>query len=149
MLIFAIFIYAATLSPVWLWQQGDLGTYLGFMLATFGTILAVKSLKGIELFRFLGFRPHDDLKKKDTLTTEGLYRYIRHPLYAGFILIFLGFFLYIPNLASLVHLLALLVYLPVGIYFEEKKLIQLYGEEYSSYRRHVPPIFPKFTLWKK
>lgn len=147
-LFLGIFLYAATIPPNWLWQQGYMGTYFGFMLATFGTVLAVKSFKGTRLPRFIGIQPYDDLQEQDELLTMGLYRYMRHPLYAGLILIFLGYFLYIPNLASMIHLLALLAYLPLGIHFEEKKLLQLYGEKYSMYRQRVPPLIPKFDAWK-
>jgi protein-S-isoprenylcysteine O-methyltransferase Ste14 len=35
-----------------------------------------------------------------------------------------------------------LVYIPIGIYFEEKKLIKMYGDQYVEYKKRVPAIFP-------
>lgn len=139
---FALLLYAATLSPQYLITPSDGTQYIGYMLATFGTIIAVKSMKGISITRFLGVRPHDDLKETNELVLDGLYRWVRHPLYAGLIMIFLGYFFFLPTVASLVHLISLLVYLPFGIYFEEKKLVILHGQAYVDYQQSVPPLIP-------
>lgn len=141
---FALFLIAGAIEPIWLLASSTLTTYLGFMLATFGTIISVKSMKHVAAGRFLGLKPHDDLQVNEPLITKGWYGYMRHPLYAGLILIFLGYFLYVPNLASLIHLLALLLYLPFGIYFEEKKLLEQYGQAYIRYQNKVPPLIPRF-----
>jgi protein-S-isoprenylcysteine O-methyltransferase Ste14 len=122
----------------------DFTSYLGYMFAAFGTIIIVKSLKHFSLSTFVGLRSHDDLEDQPELVRKGLHAYIRHPLYSGLLLIFLGFFFFEPILASLVHLICLIVYLPVGIYFEEKKLIQLYGKSYTQYKKEVSALFP----WK-
>lgn len=139
-----LFVFAAIIAPYWIFEPSEGSTYFGYMLATFGTIISVKSMKGISAGRFIGWRPHDDLSEKEELIRDGWYKHMRHPLYAGLILIFLGYFLYVPNLSSLIHLLALLFYLPFGIYFEEKKLIAIYGEAYVDYQKNVPPLFPWF-----
>jgi protein-S-isoprenylcysteine O-methyltransferase Ste14 len=143
-LFLGLFVYAGSITPNWVFTPSDGSTYFGYMLATVGTIIAVKSMKEISVSRFIGWHPHDDLKEKDELIVNGWYRYVRHPLYLALILIFLGYFLYVPNLASMVHLLALLLYLPPGIYFEEKKLIAIYGQGYIDYQNNVPPILPRF-----
>lgn len=140
--ILALLFYSGTIPPHYLLNQTDGIQYIGYMLATFGTIISVKSMKGISVKRFIGLSPHDDLKENDGLVTEGLYRWVRHPLYAGLILVIMGYFFFLPTLASIIHLIALLVYLPVGIYFEEKKLISLHGQAYIDYQKTVPPIIP-------
>lgn len=140
----ALFLYAGSIPPIWLFASGPGSTYLGFMLATFGTIICVKSMRDVSVSRFLGLRPQDDLSENEPLVTDGWYGYMRHPLYAGLILIFIGYFLYVPNLSSLFHLAALLLYLPVGIYFEEKKLLTLYGRRYARYQKEIPAIIPRF-----
>ncbi|MCC5937553.1 MAG: isoprenylcysteine carboxylmethyltransferase family protein [Lunatimonas sp.] len=141
-LLFIIMLYAGSIPPVYLWAISPSSTYLGYMLATFGTILAVKALKGMSVSRFVGLTPSDDLANHDTLKVDGLYRWMRHPLYAGLILIFLGYFLYLPTWSSLVHLMALFSYLPFGIHYEEKKLLEIYGTSYREYQRQVPALFP-------
>ena len=34
------------------------------------------------------------------------------------------------------------LYLAIGTYFEERKLLRLYGKAYEDYRRDVPAIIP-------
>jgi len=140
--ILAILFYSGAITPRYLLNPTDGLQYVGYMLATFGTILSVKSMKGISVKHFIGLIPHDDLKEKNGLVLDGLYRWVRHPLYAALILIFLGYFFFLPTLASMVHLIALLVYLPIGIYFEERKLISIHGQAYIDYQKAVPPLIP-------
>lgn len=140
----ALFLYAGSIASPKLFAPGPGSTYLAFMFATFGTIICVKSMQQVSVTRFIGLRPQDDISTTEPLQTEGWYRYMRHPLYAGLILIFFGYFLYVPNWASLIHLLALLGYLPVGIHYEEQNLLALYGSDYAAYKNEVPAIIPRF-----
>jgi protein-S-isoprenylcysteine O-methyltransferase Ste14 len=55
----------------------------------------------------------------------------------------LGYFLFEPTLANLASALCIFLYLPLGIYLEEKKLIQQYGDRYIQYKKEVPAILPK------
>lgn len=141
---FALFLYAGSIPRLWLFASGPGSTYLGYMLATFGTIICIKSMRDVSVSTFTGLRPQDDLSENEPLISDGWYGYMRHPLYAGLILIFMGYFLYTPNLSSLIHLAALLLYLPPGIYFEEKKLLEIHGNRYAIYRKQIPAIIPRF-----
>jgi protein-S-isoprenylcysteine O-methyltransferase Ste14 len=68
---------------------------------------------------------------------------VRHPILAGLILIVLGFFFFIPNLPTAISCVCVLLYIPIGIYIEEKKLIATYGDQYVEYQKKVPAILPK------
>lgn len=136
-----ILVYGATMT-ITLLASTEWLTYLGYMLATFGTIILVKSFKNFSGARFVGVRPHDDLEVSELLVTSGIHGWLRHPIYSGLILIFLGYFLFAPFLSSLIHLICLLVYLPFGIYFEEKKLVSIYGEPYIAYKKSVSALIP-------
>lgn len=114
--------------------------FIGLMLATWGTIIAVLGFKPYSLAEFVGLR-------RDTsdryLNKSGLNARVRHPLYSGLILIVVGLFFFIPTNLVLVSAGSILLYLPIGIKLEEKKLIQLFGEEYIQYRKEVPALFPR------
>jgi methanethiol S-methyltransferase len=141
---FGIFVYAGTLKPLLLLQPNELLTYLGYMLAAFGTIILVKSFKQFSGKQFAGLVPHDDLVSSEKLIQSGIHGVIRHPIYAGLVLIFIGYFLFSPTVSALIHLGMLVLYLPIGIYFEEQKLIQIFGSAYERYRERIPAMIP----WK-
>lgn len=122
--------------------------YIGYFLATLGTMIAVKASKQISLSSFIGINVNTD-SKHPKLVTEGWYGRMRHPLYAGLILIFGGYFLASGSYSAAIHLICLVLYLPFGIYFEEQKLFQIYGEQYRSYCKNIPAIFPLFYKRKK
>ncbi|WP_194775249.1 methyltransferase family protein [Pararhodonellum marinum] len=141
-LFFGIIAYGASLPSEFLLRQNQQLTYIGFLVAGIGTIVIVKSLRYFDTFRFMGLPPYDDLKQKETLVVSGIYKTVRHPLYLGLVLIFLGFFLYSPTWVSLLHFLSLIIYLPFGIYYEEQKLMVIFGKYYEAYRKAVPSIIP-------
>ncbi|MEP0712212.1 isoprenylcysteine carboxylmethyltransferase family protein [Algoriphagus sp.] len=141
-LFMGIMIQALLIPKTVLIPKSDLTDYLGYMLAGFGTIIAMKSGKSYSLSQFFGFTPV--AKRAQELVISGLYARVRHPLYAGLVLIFVGYFLFAGTLSAAIHLGCLVLYLPIGIYFEEKNLVIQFGEAYLRYRKEVPVIIPKF-----
>ena len=141
--IFGILVYSSTYTPFDILVKTPTITYIGYMLASFGTIIIVRSFKSFSKKRFIGLEPHDDMEQIEDFVASGLHAYIRHPIYSGTILIFLGFFFFDPTLSSVIHFAMLLLYLPFGVHYEEKKLIELYGEKYIQYKKMVPSIIPK------
>jgi protein-S-isoprenylcysteine O-methyltransferase Ste14 len=72
--------------------------------------------------------------------TPGPYRWVRHPLYIGWLIVF-----WAAPLMTLGHLafaLGLTVYILVAIRFEERDLLDAYGETYARYREEVPMLIP-------
>jgi protein-S-isoprenylcysteine O-methyltransferase Ste14 len=75
------------------------------------------------------------------------YKYVRHPLYLGFMIAFWS----TPVMTVAHFLFALLTtgYILTAIQLEERDLVTTFGERYRNYRRWVPMIIPftkrKFT----
>jgi protein-S-isoprenylcysteine O-methyltransferase Ste14 len=93
------------------------------------------------------------LVKNHELTVSGPYAHVRHPLYAGSLLVGTGFSLMVGGRAA-VLLLALLLpwffldYFPRKERIESARLERRYGEAYAAYRRRVPALLPRLSPWR-
>jgi protein-S-isoprenylcysteine O-methyltransferase Ste14 len=83
------------------------------------------------------------ITKDHQIVSKGIYRFVRHPAYAGSILSFLGLGLCFANVISLV-----LIFPPICAAFlyrirvEEKALVDAFGEEYVRYRASTKKLIP-------
>lgn len=113
--------------------------YIGMVLASWGVMLVIVAFRHISGLAFLGLKAEGEPR----LIREGLHAHMRHPIYSGTILILLGMLLYRPTAVIGLTVGLIFIYLPIGIYLEEKKLIRLFGEAYVRYRKEVKAVIPR------
>jgi protein-S-isoprenylcysteine O-methyltransferase Ste14 len=77
------------------------------------------------------------------LITDGIYSKIRHPLYLATIILLTSLPLLYPFPEVAVFSISLIVYTMIGAYFEEKKLILHYGDEYLEYKKKAGFLLPR------
>ena len=80
---------------------------------------------------------------QDSLVRQGIYAYIRHPLYSGMILELSGLFLYIPTLTVSVACVLGVVWVMIQARLEEMDLLERMPA-YREYMQQVPRFVPKF-----
>ena len=130
---------------VWQFENGSAGCRIMTILYFLGWGVAVIATFQIDHFGLLGLtqawrawrgleEPQPDFRER------GFYRWVRHPIQAGTML---G--LWATPMMSTGHLLFALgftLYILIGLYYEERDLMQTLGEAYRSYRRRVPMLIP-------
>lgn len=84
-------------------------------------------------------------QREHRLAATGVYAYLRHPQYAAFILIMLGFLLQWPTLPTLA-MFPVLVFMYVRLSKrEEGEALKEFGEEYARYAGKTPAFFPSWS----
>jgi protein-S-isoprenylcysteine O-methyltransferase Ste14 len=86
------------------------------------------------------------------LVISGFYRYVRNPMYVGFVTGWLGLWAAIgrPDPGSLIGALVVLVGLDLFVrFYEEPTLRRKFGTEYEAYLRGVPRWIPRLTPWRE
>ncbi|MCC7193012.1 MAG: DUF1295 domain-containing protein [Phycisphaeraceae bacterium] len=87
-------------------------------------------------------------QKASRLNTTGMYSVVRHPLYLGNFLIWMGMILFFHD--ALLFITAALIYL---VYYEriamaeEQFLRESFGDQFESWAAKTPAIIPNFRLW--
>lgn len=75
--------------------------------------------------------------------TPGPYRYVRHPLYVGWLLAF--WCTPTMTVSHLAFALGTTLYILIAIRFEERDLVDVHGTSYAEYRSRTPMLVPSLT----
>ena len=131
-------------GTIWQVESGASQAILYAMFAA-GWVIVLLSTFLINHFDLFGLRQVWLFFRGQTYTnlpfkTPVLYRYMRHPLYFGWLLVFWS----APamTVAHLFFAVMTTAYILIAIQFEERDLVALHGEKYRRYRESVPMIVP-------
>jgi methanethiol S-methyltransferase len=135
--------------PTVVWQVADPQVAVAIMGLSFvGWLLVLTSTFLINHFELFGLHQvANNLVGRSMpavrFKTPVLYKLVRHPIYLGFIIAF-----WAAPVMTVGHLLFAAVttaYIFVGIFLEERDLVELFGDEYRRYKAHVGMLVP----WRK
>lgn len=151
---YVLFSSAVLALMIWLWQPVSITVWrfesplavalltsvywLGWALVLVATFL----ISHLELF---GIKQALDtvlrLKAPDTsFKTPLLYKLVRHPMYAGFLMAFWA----TPHMTvgRLVFAVTCTLYIVIGSRLEEKDLLELFGDPYRRYQQRIGRLIP-------
>jgi protein-S-isoprenylcysteine O-methyltransferase Ste14 len=85
-----------------------------------------------------------ELRSTHQLVTHGIYRLVRHPMYAAFILFGVAQALLLPNwLAGASALVAVALLCVIRITSEEAMMCEFFGQEYRDYMQRTGGVMPR------
>jgi protein-S-isoprenylcysteine O-methyltransferase Ste14 len=123
-----------------LWTtDGAVTPYVGLALLTLGGALRLAAVFVLGR-RFTGLVA---IQEGHRLQAGGLYRYVRHPSYAGMLLYMAGFVLVFRCWLGLLLAAGTLAVLRARMDAEESLLESEFGEEYAAYRRRTWRLVPR------
>lgn len=136
-------------AVVWQVDNPDLAVAVA-MLALGGWVLVFTStflINHFELFGVSQVANHlvDREVPKPQFRTPLLYKFVRHPIYLGFIIAF-----WAAPVMTVGHLMFAAVttaYIMVGIWLEERDLIEMFGDQYREYKQRVSMLIPWHKSW--
>jgi len=131
-------------AVVWQVDNPDLAAAVA-MLSLGGWVLVFTSTFLINHFELFGVsQVANHLVDKEVpapkFRTPLLYKFVRHPIYLGFIIAF-----WAAPVMTVGHLMFAAVttaYIFVGIWLEERDLIEMFGDQYREYKQRVSMLIP-------
>jgi len=118
--------------------------YLALPLWLIGTLIIIWcSIEIIHKGR--GTPAHIDPPK--ILIVNGLYRYVRNPIYLGALLIQLGYIVWFSSGLMMIYFLLFVFAFHILIVFIEEPILRItFGTAYDEYVKSVPRWIPRFKL---
>jgi len=148
-------VLASLLTLLWLWlihslPDAPLYAFEGISTLPFyavqltGLIIILLSFRAFDAAIFLGLKAMP--ASGEPFVESGIYRYIRHPMYSGFMALLLASPVHSIN--SLHFSLTVCVYFIIGSIFEERRM-QGEHPDYAMYRKRVGAFLPIRALFHR
>ena len=122
--------------------------YLPPWIGWLGVILFVSAIwmlwrSHVELGR--NWTPTLGIRSDHQLVTDGIFKYMRHPMYAAHILWGIATVLMLHNwIAGCSMLFVFFIQYSLRVDIEEQMMLERFGEPYQSYMQRTGRIFPRF-----
>jgi protein-S-isoprenylcysteine O-methyltransferase Ste14 len=103
-------------------------------------LLLLLAVLQTDILAFVGLRQLVEGEEKSDLVINGLYRFVRHPLYTfSLLVLWLS-----PSMTvnTFIVYAAFTIYILIGAVFEERKLLREFGEKYANYKSTTPMLIP-------
>jgi protein-S-isoprenylcysteine O-methyltransferase Ste14 len=110
--------------------------YIGVFLNIIGGLLIIQGWSVI----YREYWSKDEGEAR--LVTDGVYSYVRHPQYVGFLLMTLGLLVHWATLPLLIMWPLLVKQYYNLAKMEESEMLEKFGEEYEAYMKKTPRFFP-------
>lgn len=111
---------------------------LGYLVMVAGTVLLVVAARGLGR----SLTAHPSPRDRSQLVTDGLYHYVRHPIYSALMMLALGVTLQSGPYPQVVAFAALVLLLNFKARFEEQQLLERYPD-YADYAARTPRFIPR------
>ncbi len=146
---------------LWFWL---LPSWLGFQVdivhaTSWRWIAAVPSVLGFAValrcvwdFGRTGHGTPAPIAPPQKLVVVGFYRYVRNPMYVGFITGWIGLWIVFgrANLRAIAIAVAVVIGVDLFVrFYEEPTLDRMFGADYEEYRRNVRRWLPRLHAWQK
>jgi protein-S-isoprenylcysteine O-methyltransferase Ste14 len=125
-------------GPVWFKQMLMWNQLISWILLFISIVYAVT---GFYLLWVIG-KPKSDFENTSKLVVVGLYKFIRHPLYASLILLGFGIFFKQITIETTALVLFNFFALIATAKQEEKEMLIKFGEDYHAYMKRTKMFIP-------
>ena len=122
--------------------SGPAGFIVSALLMVAASYLRISAGSLLSSRRVMAFKV-----QSNHLERQGLYRWVRNPIYFADLIAFCGF-AFIMNLVGIILPLILFLHYLQLIVYEEHSLQKNFGEEFLNYKRNTPMILPRLRDWK-
>ena len=83
-----------------------------------------------------------EVRDKPEVIEKGVFKIVRHPIYLGSILLYLGLTILTGSIASAILWIIIVIFYYYISKYEEKLLLKEFGADYKSYMERVPMLIP-------